>query len=564
MKVNGISKSEILITSSLLAVCLLSLVTFAVLPLNAVHAQSTLTLNVASGNENSQTLYGYYMVLYQNGQVIATGSTPATFSVVSGETYSIQADNYGNYCFAYWDIPGQGSSITSNPVTFTASANGGAGTMGIFVVYGSCSGSTTTSTSSTISSTSSSSSSPTTTSTLSLTVGSGTVNSQVIYGYQMVLYQNGQVIDTGYTPTTFSAIQGETYSIHAENLVATGVTYCFDYWDNVGVGQGITSNPMTFTATANNGAGSMILFAVYTECVVGGISRLTIESQDSNGNTISGYYTELYFMSGRVVANGVTPTTFTLTNGELINVRVDNSGSCNFANWSDGQTANPRQVSIVSDTSLIAVYNCGGSTSSSSGTSQLAITSQDNSGNALTGFFSVLNQSGTVMATGHTPTSFTLNNGQTYTVQVDNYGSCNFAYWADTGSTSFYRTVSISSNTSYTAVINCGASTSSTSSSTSSASSSTISSSSTKSSSSITTTSSSSTTSSSASVTTSSEKSNSSIATSSISQTSLATTSTQSSSSIRLYTFVGVAAVVIVIAAAAGLFLRRGKGRSNP
>ncbi|MHB8566964.1 MAG: hypothetical protein ACYC7D_12245 [Nitrososphaerales archaeon] len=215
-------------------------------------------------------------------------------------------------------------------------------------------------------------------------------------------------------------------------------------------------------------------------------------------------------------------------------------------------------------------YNCGAG--SSSGTSQLTIKTQNTSGGPITGYYAVLNQSGTVMASGLTPTSFTLNNGQTHTVQVDNYSSCNFAYWADTGSTIFYRTVSISNNTSYTAVINCGASTSSASSSTgssSASSSSTTSSSSTKSSSSVTTTSStstnplrsSSTTSSSVSVTTSSTKSTSSVATSNISQTTLATTSTQASGTITL--FIAIVVVVIVIVALAGLFLRRGKSNSS-
>ena len=68
-------------------------------------------------------------------------------------------------------------------------------------------------------------------------------------------------------------------------------------------------------------------------------------------------------------------------------------------------------------------------------TSQLTIKTVDTNRNPIYGFFTVLNQSNTIVATGFTTAAFTLNNGQTYTVQVDNYGSCHFNNWADTGDT---------------------------------------------------------------------------------------------------------------------------------
>src|SRR5439155_15161914 len=58
--------------------------------------------------------------------------------------------------------------------------------------------------------------------------------------------------------------------------------------------------------------------------------------------------------------------------------------------------------------------------------------------------------------TGFTPAAFTLNNGQSYTIQVDDYGSSHFDHWADTGSTSASRSISITSNAQLTAVYNCG------------------------------------------------------------------------------------------------------------
>lgn len=95
--------------------------------------------------------------------------------------------------------------------------------------------------------------------------------------------------------------------------------------------------------------------------------------------------------------------------------------------------------------------------------STLTISTVDKNGSPLPGYYSVLNQSGSVLAAGTTPTTFSLNDNQVYTVQVDNYANCNFAYWADDGSTLFYRVVSISTNTTLTAVMSCATTTSSTS-----------------------------------------------------------------------------------------------------
>src|SRR5487761_189063 len=88
-------------------------------------SQSNMTLNVNSASTNSQYISGYQIILYQNGQVTATGFTPVSFSLVIGDTYAIQADNYGSCTFAYWDIPVTGGYVQnySNPMTFTATSS---------------------------------------------------------------------------------------------------------------------------------------------------------------------------------------------------------------------------------------------------------------------------------------------------------------------------------------------------------------------------------------------------------------------------------------------------------
>jgi hypothetical protein len=88
--------------------------------------------------------------------------------------------------------------------------------------------------------------------------------------------------------------------------------------------------------------------------------------------------------------------------------------------------------------------------------SQLTISTQMLNGVSISGYYVALYQGWSIAATGFAPATFTVNDSQTYTVNVDNYGSCTFAYWADTGSTSSSRTVSINGSTQYPAVMNCG------------------------------------------------------------------------------------------------------------
>jgi DNA-binding beta-propeller fold protein YncE len=99
-------------------------------------------------------------------------------------------------------------------------------------------------------------------------------------------------------------------------------------------------------------------------------------------------------------------------------------------------------------------------------TAQLTVDTVDTTGQALSGYYTVLYQGsdggggGGAVASGFSPASFALDIGQQYTVQVDDYGSCQFDHWADTGSTSALRTISVTSDTQLTAVYNCGTSTS--------------------------------------------------------------------------------------------------------
>ena len=315
---------------------MLSLAFFAVIPLNTAHAQSSISLEVPSDNTNSQAISGYYIVLYQNSQVVTTGYTTAYFTLNSGETYEIQAGNYGSCTFDYWLVPTTGSANddSNNPMTFTASANNpvGSSDMLLTAIYN-CGASTSS----------------------SVTVNSVNQNNAAITGYYVSISDSSGTVARGYTPATFTTTSGGTYSIEAY-----GYGNCiFSNWSN-----GATTDPMTFTATAT----AQSFTAVYTcGSSGGGASQVTITSQETNGTAISGFYTELYASSGSVQATGFTPATFSTTSGNAYSVQVDGYGSCTFAKWSDGVTSNPRSFAATSSAQTFAAeYNCGSTSGGSS------------------------------------------------------------------------------------------------------------------------------------------------------------------------------------------------------
>jgi hypothetical protein len=216
-------------------------------------------------------------------------------------------------------------------------------------------------------------------------------------------------------------------------------------------------------------------------------SNVSVTSQDTNGNVITGYYTVLFDSTGQIIKTGYTPVAFTTTAGVQYGLQADSYLNCIFAQWSDGVTSNPRTVTAATGTlSFVAVYNCGivttttttvssttsttHSTSSTTtmtssttsttttstsvgGTSTLTVGSTVNGGGSISGFYTVLYQNGVVVATGYTPAQFKVNNGQSYVVQVQGYNSYYFQYWVDTGSVNFDRTVTPTGSMSLTAVL---------------------------------------------------------------------------------------------------------------
>jgi len=105
------------------------------------------------------------------------------------------------------------------------------------------------------------------------------------------------------------------------------------------------------------GHGRVDALAAFNAATPGNISKLTVNTHDTTGTTITGYYTVLY-QNGNQIATGFSPATFTLNNGQTYQVAVADYGKYVFDHWSDGTTARLHGVSTGTGTttSLVAVY----------------------------------------------------------------------------------------------------------------------------------------------------------------------------------------------------------------
>ena len=88
----------------------------------------------------------------------------------------------------------------------------------------------------------------------------------------------------------------------------------------------------------------------------GGSAALSVNSVDSNGNAITGYWT-VVSQGSSTVQTGFTPLSTTLTSGTY-SVSVSDYGSFAFSHWSDGTITRVHSVTISSSAvSLTAVYS---------------------------------------------------------------------------------------------------------------------------------------------------------------------------------------------------------------
>lgn len=270
-----------------------------------------------------------------------------------------------------------------------------------------------------------------------------------------------------------------------------------DYYSTTSENIKVTNNPSNAATIKITGSSGQVLSSA---SVTSGIATLnvgkysfpldgTINVYDVNGNIIASSPASIYggdIFSITNTANtpqsptGLVATTVSSSQINLSWTAPSDDGGSPITGYKIERSTNGGTFSILasntastdtsfSDTSLaasttytyrVSAINSVGSSSPSNTssattnptTSTLTVNTQDSDRNTIMGYYTELYQNGNLVDSGYTPYTFILNNGQTYTVDVVDYGKYEFDHWLDTGSVSANRVMSISSNTQITAV----------------------------------------------------------------------------------------------------------------
>jgi hypothetical protein len=122
------------------------------------------------------------------------------------------------------------------------------------------------------------------------------------------------------------------------------------------------------------------------------------------------------------------------------------------------ETTTKTETAISTQTST-ATSTQTTTTTSTAQSPSLTVSSENQHGQAITGFYTVLRTSlGQSISHGYTPDTFSgLTEGTTYEIELDSYGSCQFSHWSD-GVTSDPRTFTASGAQMIVGVYDCGSS----------------------------------------------------------------------------------------------------------
>jgi hypothetical protein len=273
--------------------------------------QGTNTLTVNTANAAGSPINGYYTTLSQNGVVIKTAFSPASFTLNSGQTYQVSVSDYGSYVFDHWN---DGSTSRQKTVT------GGQTTT--LTAYYRTAGSPTPE--------------PEPEET-TLIVKSVDLNGKAITGLWTVIKKDGSTVKTGYTPLSYTAQAGSTYEVSVSNYQS----YVFDHWES-------GSKSSTRQVTVNSDTTLTAYYSTGSTKVT-----ITIKTVGLDGKEITGLWTVI---SGAGSATGFSPLSYTATIGSQYTVTMGEYLNYKFDHWDNGSTSKSRTITPSSNTVLTAYY----------------------------------------------------------------------------------------------------------------------------------------------------------------------------------------------------------------
>ncbi len=321
-------------------------------------------ISVNSVDMSGNPITGMWIELHDSsGKILQTGYTPITINEPSGILYTVVAANYQTTIFNHWNDGTTGNSKTITPTQNTV----------LTAYYSTASVTTvpTTPTSLTASATSSSQIN------LSWTAPSSNGGS-AITGYKIE-----RSADSGTAWSTIIANTASTSTTYSDTGLATSSTYMYHVSAINSVGTSSPSN--TASATTISAPPPTTTTQV----------TISVNSVDLSGKPITGMSTVIRYANGTTIAEGFTPTSFTVTSGTTYVVHVRDYLTTIFNHWSDGTTNSYYTITPTQNTILIAYYSTASVTTVPTSLTASATSSQINlswtaptntGGSAITGY----------------------------------------------------------------------------------------------------------------------------------------------------------------------------------
>lgn len=301
------------------------------------------TLNVFSKDaDTGDRLDGNFMQVVQGTTEIDNGFTsdtdPLEFTLVVGDAYTIYANDFTNedtgisFIFDHWDRSDTANddNISTRGLAFTMEAG-----LEVTAFYDVVSGVTL----------------------VDLPVTSEDENGDEITGlFNKVVEGTGitPVIDSGFTPYTYSLISGTEYTIYASDFEE----FIFDHWEDQD-GDTVTHTNPIFTrgATFTAGGGITSLVAVYDTLDVP-LVAVTVDAEDEDGDPIDNVFVKVTEADDTtvIIDSGFTPYTFQLEDDTDYKVFVSDFSIYSFKEWDDGSLERGREFNTGDTTEMTATF----------------------------------------------------------------------------------------------------------------------------------------------------------------------------------------------------------------
>lgn len=260
---------------------------------------------------------------------------------------------------------------------------------------------------------------------ITISVSSKSVNESVINGMWTTVSVENNVVSTGFTPFSYSAVAGKTYTV----TVSDYQNILFNHWEN-----GNSNRSITIVPTQN-----ISLLAYYSTAPPPPPPQavtLNINSRSIDEEAISGLWTTVS-MSGQILATGYTPLAFNGIAGNTYVITASDYQDLIFNHWQDESQDRSLVVTPSDNMNLIAYY----STSPLEPPppppppppqpANIIISTLALDDSAISGLWATVKLGDEVLATGYTPFTFNGIEGSAYTITIDDSESYLFDHWKD-------------------------------------------------------------------------------------------------------------------------------------